>query len=118
MSEEQDIRDKISSGMVVRIHQKVGDEGNGSDVERSQIFEGLVIARKHGTEKGATITVRKTAEGGVGVEKIFPVYSPLIKKIEVIREMDVKQAKAYYLRDSDKKLKETDSKTVEQTAEV
>ncbi len=66
----------IKSGDTVRVHQKIQDKGK----TRVQVFEGLVLARKHGDEPGATFTVRKVASG-VGVEKIFPLYSPLIDKI-------------------------------------
>ena len=64
---------------------------------RIQVFEGIVIAEKHGgIEK--TITVRRLSYG-VGVEKVFPVYSPSIDKIEVVRHGKVRRAKLYYLRD-------------------
>lgn len=67
---------------------------------RIQIFEGVVIARKHGKEPGATFTVRKIASHNIGVEKIFPLYSPLVKKIEVVsRPIRVRQSKLYFLRD-------------------
>ena len=62
------------------------------------MFEGLVIARKHGSEAGATFTVRKISHG-VGVERIFPIYSPSIDKIEVIRRAKVRRAKLYFIRD-------------------
>lgn len=67
--------------------------------QRVQVFEGVVIAKKHGREPGATFTVRKIASGGVGVEKIYPLYSPLIAKIEVVsRPKRVRRAKLYFLR--------------------
>lgn len=84
----------IRSGDTIRVWQKV-KEGNKT---RLQAFEGLVIARKHGTEAGATFTVRKTASG-VGVEKIFPLYSPMIDKVELVRRSKVRRAKLYYIRD-------------------
>ncbi len=84
----------IRSGDVVRIHQKIQEKGK----TRIQIFEGLVLARKHGTEAGATFTVRATLSG-IGVEKIFPLYSPMIDKIEVVRRSKVRRAKLYYIRD-------------------
>lgn len=84
----------IRSGDVVRIHQKIEEKGK----TRIQIFEGLVLARKHGTEPGATFTVRATLSG-IGVEKIFPLYSPLIDKIEIVRRSKVRQSKLYYIRD-------------------
>lgn len=84
----------IKAGDTVRVHQKIEDKGK----TRIQIFEGLVLARKHGGEAGATFTVRKVVDG-IGVEKIFPLYSPLIDKIEIIRRSAVRRAKLYYIRD-------------------
>ena len=83
---------KVDIGDTVRVHIKV-KEGSR---ERIQVFEGIVIAEKHGgIEK--TITVRRMSYG-VGVEKVFPVYSPSIDKIEVVRHGNVRRAKLYYLR--------------------
>lgn len=65
---------------------------------RLQAFEGIVLARKHGTEMGATFTVRKIASG-VGVERIFPLYSPMIDKIEVTKKSRARRSKLYYIRD-------------------
>jgi large subunit ribosomal protein L19 len=62
------------------------------------MFEGLVIAVKHGTEAGATFTVRATMSG-VGVERIFPLYAPFIEKIEIIRRSKVRRAKLYFIRE-------------------
>jgi large subunit ribosomal protein L19 len=84
----------IRSGDTVRVHQKIQDKGK----TRIQIFEGLVLARKHGNEPGATFTVRKVASG-VGVEKIYPLYSPLIDKLEIVKRAKVRQSKLYYIRD-------------------
>lgn len=83
----------IKPGDAVLVHQKI-KEGNK---ERIQIFEGIVIARKHGKGISATITVRKVIEG-VGVERVFPVYSPSIAKIEVAKRAKVRRSKLYYLR--------------------
>jgi len=80
-------------GDTVKVHFKIV-EGNK---ERIQIFEGLVIARKNGGVR-ETFTVRKISSG-VGVERVFPVHSPRIDKIEVIRHGDVRRAKLYYIRD-------------------
>jgi large subunit ribosomal protein L19 len=63
-----------------------------------QIRKGLVLARKHGDEPGATFTVRKVASG-VGVEKIFPLYSPLIDKLEIVKRAKVRRSKLYYIRE-------------------
>ncbi|MEK9177287.1 MAG: 50S ribosomal protein L19 [Patescibacteria group bacterium] len=84
----------IRAGDTVRVHQKIQEKGK----TRIQLFEGLVLARKHGTEPGATFTVR-TALQGFGVEKIFPLYSPLIDRIEIIRRSKVRRAKLYYIRE-------------------
>ena len=72
-------RPEIQSGYTVRVHQKIKE----GDKERLQAFEGLVIARKHGKEVGATITVRREVSG-VGVERVFPIHSPVLAKIEVL----------------------------------
>ena len=84
----------IKAGDTVRVHQKIQDK----DKFRIQIFEGLVLARKHGNEPGATFTVRKVVDG-IGVEKVFPLYSPLIDKIEIVRRSKVRRAKLYYIRE-------------------
>ena len=82
----------VNVGDVVRVHVKV-KEGSR---ERIQVFEGTVIAKKHGGIN-ETITVRRISYG-VGVEKVFPVHSPSIDKIEVVRNGAVRRAKLYYLR--------------------
>ncbi len=84
----------LKAGDTVRVHQKIEDKGK----TRIQIFEGIVLARKHGDEAGATFTVRKVVDG-IGVEKIFPLYSPLIDKIEIVRRSTVRRAKLYYIRE-------------------
>ncbi len=84
----------IRAGDTVRVHQKIQDKGK----TRIQIFEGLVLARKHGNEAGATFTVRKVASG-VGVEKIYPLYSPLIDKLEIVKRAKVRRSKLYYIRE-------------------
>lgn len=86
-------------GMVVKVHQIIKElNAKGEEKERIQIYEGTIIAVKHGLEKGATITVRKISDG-VGVEKIFPIHSPVVAKIEVARELAVRRAKLHFLRD-------------------
>lgn len=101
-----DIRNALKPGMIVKVHQKIKElNAKGEEKERIQIFEGMIIATKHGHEPGATITVRKISNG-VGVEKIFPIHSPVVAKIELVRQMQVSQAKAYYLRNYKKRLKE------------
>ena len=83
---------KVSVGDTVRVHVKV-KEGSR---ERIQIFEGTVIAKKHGGIE-ETITVRRISYG-VGVEKVFPLHSPSIESIDVVRHGAVRRAKLYYLR--------------------
>lgn len=80
-------------GDTVRVHIRV-KEGNR---ERIQVFEGIVIARKHGGI-AETLTVRRISFG-VGVEKVFPVHAPSVEKIELVRHGKVRRAKLYYLRD-------------------
>jgi large subunit ribosomal protein L19 len=97
----------IRPGDTVRVHQKIFEykKGKGANKKetttktaRIQVFEGLVLAVKHGTEAGATFTVRATLSG-VGVEKIFPLYAPFIDKIEIVRRSKVRRAKLYFIRD-------------------
>ena len=83
----------IEVGHTVRVHIKVKE---GSK-ERIQIFEGTVIAKKHGGVN-ETFTVRRVSYG-VGVEKVFPVHSPNVVKVETVRKGKVRRAKLYYLRD-------------------
>lgn len=85
----------IKPGFTVKVWQKVPDKGGKF---RLQAYEGLVIACKHGAEPGATFTVRRVASG-VGMEKIFPLYSPMIDKIEILREVKVRRSKLYYIRE-------------------
>ncbi len=84
----------IKSGDTIRVWQKITEKGK----TRLQAFEGLVIAVKHGKEAGATFTVRRVASG-VGVEKIFPLYSPMISSIETLKRSKVRRAKLYHIRD-------------------
>ena len=84
----------IKAGDTVRVWQKIEEKGK----TRLQAFEGLVLACKHGSEAGGTFTVRKVSSG-VGVEKIFPLYSPSIDKIEIVKRAKVRRAKLYFIRD-------------------
>lgn len=85
---------EIKPGMTVRVHQKIKE----GEKERVQIFEGLVISVSPGNGTNKMITVRKIVEG-VGVEKVFPVYSPSIVKIEVKKTSKIRRAKLYYMRE-------------------
>lgn len=94
---------ELKPGMTVRVYQKIKELNvKGEEKERTQSFEGIIIAKKHGQEKGATITVRKESHG-VGVEKIFPLHLPSIEKIEIKKQAKVKRAKLYFLRRGYKK---------------
>jgi len=108
---------EIRPGYTVRVHQKIKE----GDKERIQVFEGLVIARKHGQGINATITVRKTSQG-IGVERIFPLHLPTIEKIEVIKKGKVRRAKLYYIRHKSTKearLKEIKKETpIQKTAGI
>jgi len=97
----------IRAGDTVRVDQKIIEikKGKGADKKektiktaRTQAFEGLVLSVKHGTEAGATFTVRATLSG-VGVEKIFPLYSPAIESITIVRRSKVRRAKLYFIRE-------------------
>ncbi len=90
---------KFKAGDTIRVWSKIVDEKGKS---RLQAFEGMVLARKHGTEAGATFTVRKIASN-VGVERIFPLYSPIIDKIESVRKSRARRSKLYYVRTKAKK---------------
>ncbi len=92
---EQESRKNLDfkAGDTVRVWNKILEKGK----VRLQAFEGLVLSRKHGTETGATFTIRKVSSG-VGVERIFPLYSPNIDKIEVLRKSKTRRNKLYYIR--------------------
>ena len=94
--ESAQLRDDLpdfSPGDTVRVHVRVLEGGR----ERTQTFEGVVIARKGGGIR-ETFTVRKISYG-VGVERIFPIHAPIIQSVEIVRRGDVRRAKLYYLRD-------------------
>jgi len=91
---EERRRINISAGDTVRVWQKIEEKGK----TRLQAFEGTVLARKHGNEPGGTFTVRRVT-GGIGVEKIFPLYSPMIDRIEIVRRVKTRRSKLYYIRE-------------------
>lgn len=84
----------VRPGDTVRVSQKITEKGK----TRLQVFEGLVLTCKHGNEPGATFTVRKVASG-VGVEKTFPLFSPMIDKIEIVKRTKVRRSKLYCIRE-------------------
>lgn len=91
----------LRAGDSVRVWQKiierVVEKDKVKEKSRLQAFEGLVLARKHGTENGGTFTVRRVIDG-VGVERVFPLYAPTIDKIEVLKRAKVRRAKLYHIR--------------------
>jgi len=99
------------AGDTISVWSKILDEKgpakDGASKFRLQAFEGIVLARKHGKEAGATFTVRKIASG-VGVERIFPLYSPMIGKIEITKKSHARRSKLYYIRN--KAIKDVRSK--------
>lgn len=99
----------LKPGLTVRVYQKIKElNSKGEEKERVQYFEGIIIARKHNKEIGATITVRKVSDG-IGVEKIFPLNLPTITKVEIKKKAVVRRAKLTFLKKEGKtkKLKET-----------
>ena len=94
-----EILTQIKPGATVRVHEIIKEK----DKSRVSMFEGLVLARKHGSEPGATFTVRATV-AGEGVEKVYPIYSTIIYKVDIINSpKKVKRAKLYYIRNLSKK---------------
>ena len=83
----------IKPGDTIKVYQKIKEK----DKERIQVFEGQVLAKKHGKGISGTITVRKIISG-VGVERIFPIHAPIIEKIEIVKRAKARRAKLYYLR--------------------
>ena len=119
----------LKAGQVVRVHERIsegdsstsretsrssgGADGQaGQTKERTQVFEGLVIAVKHGKGLDGTFTVRKIGAGGVGVERVFPLHMPAIEKIEILRQEHVRRAKLDYIR------KQVDKKTKKRKAKI
>ncbi len=99
--QQKDDIPEIRPGMKIRVHERIKE----GDKERIQVFEGIVLAIKHGKNLPATMTVRAVI-AGVGVEKIWPIHSPKISKIEIVRASKVRRAKLYFLRNlSPKKIK-------------
>ena len=116
----KEILEKIKSGAKVKVWERISTEGGSSskdkraasggkkgDKERKSSFTGIVIARKHGSEAGATFTVRAVLQD-IGVEKVYPIHSPIIVKVEIISSpRKVHRSKLYYLRGlSSKKIRE------------
>lgn len=98
---------QIRPGYMVRVHQNIKE----GDKERIQVFEGLVIGTHGGSGVSSTFTVRKVSHG-VGVERVFPLHSPKLAKIEVIKVVNVRRSKLYYLRDRKRKIRFKENETL------
>ena len=101
--------EELKSGMTVRVHERIKDvNAKGEERERIQVFEGIVLAVR-GAGISRTMTVRKEA-GGFGVEKIYPIFSPVMEKIELVKTAKTRRAKLWYLgnvkKPFERKLKE------------
>ena len=90
---KKELIDQIKPGASVRIWERIKE----GEKERTSKFQGVVLAVKHGKEAGATFTVRRVASG-VGVEKIFPLYSPMIEDVKILKRAKVRRAKLYHIR--------------------
>ncbi len=98
---------QLKAGVTVKVHQKIKEKNTkGEEKQRIQIFEGIILGRHGGSGAAATITVRKIASGGIGVERIFPIRSTAIEKIELVKSAKVRRAKLSYLKGYKKKLTE------------
>lgn len=88
----------LKAGYVVRVHCRITDVSpDGKEKQRIQIFEGQVLGTKGGKGINGTVTVRKVTSG-IGVERIFPIHSPAIEKIEVVKSAPARRAKLYFTR--------------------
>jgi len=110
MSEQKKINlikaEELKPGMVVKVYELIKDiDAKGRERTRAQVFEGTVLAVNKAKTAGATFTIRKKSEG-IGVEKIYPLHSPLIEKIVLVKQIRVHRAKLYFLRNYKKNLKE------------
>lgn len=108
--QNQTTKVEYKPGMVVRVHQKIKElNTKGEEKERLQVFEGTIIATRHGSEAGATITVHKVTDG-IGVERIYPIHSPVVDHIEIVRQFAVRRKRLDYLLDGKFKRKMKDLK--------
>jgi len=96
---DPEVLNKIKPGATIRVRERI-QEG---DKERESVFQGIILARKHGSGPGATFTVRAVL-AGVGVEKVYPIHSPMISRIEIVSSPNkVRRSKLYYLRSLSRK---------------
>lgn len=96
MQERQDLG--LRAGDTVRVWSRITEvDAKGKEKTRLQAFEGLVLARKHGDTVGGTYTVRKVSNG-FGIERVFPLYSPVVEKIEIVKRAKTRRAKLYHIR--------------------
>lgn len=103
---EQRIPANLKAGMTVRVHEKIKDiDPKGKERTRIQVFEGVILAVKKPKTPSGTILVRKISHNNIGVEKIYPLHSPLVDKIEVVKEIKTRRAKLYFLPTYKKRLK-------------
>ena len=94
-------------GMTVRVHQRIKDTNSkGQEKERIQVFEGIILAKKGKTLENCRILVRKIGANRIGVEKLFPLASANVVKIEIVKQAKVRRAKLYFLRSYKKRLRE------------
>ena len=97
---------ELHSGMTVRVHEKIKDiDPKGKERTRTQVFEGMILAVKKPKTPSGTILVRKISHNNIGVEKIFPIHSPLVDKIDVIKEIKTRRAKLFFMPAYKKRLK-------------
>ncbi len=97
---------QIKPGMTVKVHEKIKDiDAKGKERTRVQVFEGIVLAVKKPKTPSGTILVRKISSNNIGVEKIFPIHSPLIDTIEVLKTIKTRRSKLYFLPSYKKRVK-------------
>ncbi len=98
--------EELQAGMTVKVHEKINDiDAKGKERTRIQVFEGIILSVRKPKTINGSILVRKISHNNVGVEKIFPLSSPLIDKIEVVKAIKTRRAKLYFLPDYKKRLK-------------
>ncbi|OGG92269.1 hypothetical protein A3H03_02710 [Candidatus Kuenenbacteria bacterium RIFCSPLOWO2_12_FULL_42_13] len=98
--------EELRAGMTVKVYERINDiDAKGKERTRIQVFEGIILSIRKPKTASGSILVRKISHNNIGVEKIFPLKSPLIDKIEVTKEIKTRRAKLYFLPDYKKRLK-------------